>query len=129
MGALSLQGLDAVMTVDGTTDGDVCCASVEQWLGPTWVAGDVVLMDNLGAHIVAGSREVLESHGGQGVYLPPYAPDLPPLEPYWAKVKTALRQVPARTREALEGALEQVLSTVPAMDARHWFAHGGYTVQ
>jgi transposase len=129
IGALSLQGLDAVMTVDGATDGAVFQAYVEQVLGPTLVAGDVVLMDNLGAHKVAWIRETIESHGAQVVYLPPYSPDLSPIEPCWSKVKTALRKAKARTREALDHALAHVLSTVTAIDARNWFTHCGYTIQ
>jgi transposase len=129
LGALSLQGLDAVMTVDGATDGDVFRAYVEQVLGPTLVAGDVVIMDNLGAHKVAGIREAIEQRGAQVIYLPPYSPDLSPIEPCWSKVKTALRKAKARTREALESALEHVLSTVTAVDAQHWFAHCGYARQ
>jgi transposase len=71
----------------------------------------------------------MESQGAQVIYLPPYSPALSPLEPCWSKVKTALRKAKARTREALECALEQVLSTVTAVDARHWFARCGYTIQ
>jgi transposase len=129
IGALSLQGLDAVMTVDGATDGAVFQAYVEQVLGPTLGAGDVVLMDNLGADKVAGSRETIESYGAQVGYLPPYSPDLLPLEPCWSKIKTALRKAKARTREALDHALEHVLPTVTAVDARNWFIHCGYTIQ
>jgi transposase len=128
IGALSLQGLDAVMTVDGATDGDVFQAYVDQVLGPTLVAGDVVMMDNLSAHKVAGIREAIEHRGAQVVYLPPYSPDLSPIEPCWSKIKTALRQAKARTREALERALEHVLPTVTAMDAQHWFIHCGYAI-
>lgn len=128
IGALSLQGLDAVMTLEGATDGDVFQAYVEQVLGPTLVAGDVVGMDTLGAHKVAGIREAIARHGAQVGYLPPYTPDLSPIEPCWSKVKTALRKAKARTREALEHALEQVVSTVTTADAQNWFTHCGYTV-
>lgn len=129
IGALSLQGLEAVLTIDGATDGDVLQAYVEQVLGPTLVTGDVVIRENLGAHKVAGLREALERQGAQVVYWPPYSPDRSPIEPCWSKVKTALRKAKARTREALEHALGHVLSTITAVDARHWFAHCGYTVQ
>ena len=128
-GALSLQGLEAVMTVDEATDGDVGQASVEQVLGPTLVTGDVVLMENLSAHKGAGGREALERPGAQVLYVPPSSPDLSPLEPCWSKGKTALRQAKARTREALVHALGQGWSTVTAVDARTWFIHCGYTVQ
>ena len=129
IGALSLQGLDAVMTVNGATDGDVFQAYVEQVLGPTLVAGDVVIMDNLGAHKVAGIREAIERQGAQVVYLPPYSPDLSPIEPCWSKIKTALRKAKARTRDALERALAEAMSTVTVVDARNWFMHCGYTIQ
>jgi transposase len=129
IGALSLQGRDAVMTVDGATDGAVLRASVAQVLGPTLVAGAIVLMDNLGAHKVAGIREALAERGAQGQDLPPSSPDLSPIAPCWSKSKTAWWQAKARTREAREQALEQGLSTVTAIDARHWFTHCGYPIQ
>jgi transposase len=129
IGALSLQGLDAVMTVEGATDGDVFRTYVEQVLGPTLVAGDIVIMDNLRAHKGVGIREAIEGRGAQVQFLPPYSPDLSPIEPCWSKIKTALRKAKARTREALERALAQALSTVTAVDAQHWFAHCGYPIQ
>jgi transposase len=129
IGALSLQGLDAVMMVDGATDGDGFQAYVEHVLGPTRVAGDVVIMDNLSEYKVAGIREAVECHGAQVIYLLPYSPDLSPSEPCWSKAKTALWKAKARTREALEHALEQVLSTVTAVDARNWFTYCGYSIQ
>lgn len=129
IGTLSLQGLDPVMMGEGATAGDVFRAYIEQGLGPIWVAGDVVIMDNVSAHKVAGIREAIEGRGAQVPYLPPYAPDLSPSELCWSKGKTALRKAKARTREALESALAQVMSTVTARDARNWFTHCGYTVQ
>lgn len=129
IGALSLQGLDAVMTVEGATDGAVFRGYVEPVLGPPLVASDVVILDNLRAHKVAGIREAIEGRGAQVQYLPPYSPDLSPIEPCWSKVKTALRKAKARTSDALESALVTVLATVTAVDARNWFGHCGYTVQ
>ncbi len=129
IGALSLRGLEAVMTVEGATDGDVFRAYVEQVLGPTLVPGDIVFMDNLRAHKVAGIREAIESRGARVQYLPPYSPDLSPIEPCWSKVKIALRKAKARTREALDSAVAHVLTTITAADAQHWFAHCGYPVQ
>lgn len=129
LGALSLQGLEAVMTIEGATDGAVFRAYGEQVLGPTLRPGDVVIMDNLRAHKVAGIREAVEGCGAQVQYWPPYSPDLSPIEPCWSKVKTALRKAKARTNEALERARVTVLSTVTAVDARNWFRHCGYTVQ
>jgi hypothetical protein len=128
-GALSLQGLEAVLPRDGATEGAVVQASVAPGLGPTLVAGAIVILENWSAHTGPGSREALESPGAHVVDVPPSSPDLSPLERCWSQVTTALRKAKARTREALEHALEQVLSTVTAVDARHWFAHCGYAAQ
>ena len=83
-------------------------------------------MDNLQAHKVRGIREAIEGRGAKLIYLPPYSPDLSPIEPCWSKIKTALRAVGARTRRALERAIKQVLLTITESDALAWFAHCGY---
>jgi transposase len=83
-------------------------------------------MDNLKAHKVAGIRETIGATGARLQYLPPYSPGLSPIELCWSKLKTLLRTRAARTREALEQALTDVLTTIPARDARQWFAHCGY---
>ena len=129
IGALSLAGLEAVMTIAGATDGDVFRAYVEQVLGPTLVPGDVVVMDNLRAHKVAGIVDAIEQRGAHVQYLPPYSPDLSPIEPYWSKLKTALRRAKARTHEALNVALANALEMVAASDAHGWFRHCGYPIQ
>jgi transposase len=128
IGTLTSIGLQAVMTVDGATDGEVFRAYVEQVLCPTLQAGDVVILDNLGAHKVAGIREAIESKGAEVIYLPPYSPDLNPIEQCWSKLKSAARAIGARTREALEEAIEVVIKTVSQTDALAWFAHCGYKV-
>jgi transposase len=83
-------------------------------------------MDNLKAHKVAGIREALEAAQVRLVYLPPYSPELSPIELCWSKLKTFLRARAARTREALESAWTDALRTITAQDAHHWFAHCGY---
>ena len=128
LGALGTQGLQALMTVDGATDGEVCGIFVRQVLCPTLRRGDIIVMDNLGAHKVAGIREAIEECGSQVVYLPPYSPDFSPIEPWWSKLKAGLRRVGARTRRALERALTQTLPSLTATDARAWFRHCGYGV-
>jgi transposase len=129
LAALSRQGVGAVMTVDGATDAAVFHAYVEHVLGPTLVPGDVVIMDNLRAHKVAGIRERIEACGARLIYLPPYSPDLSPIEPCWSKLKALLRTAQARTREALDAAIQQVLAAVTASDARGWFRHCGYALR
>jgi transposase len=129
LAALGIDGVEAVMTLDGATDAEVFRAYIEQVLGPTLRPGDVVIMDNLRAHKVAGIREAVEQAGARLLYLPPYSPDLSPIEPCWSKLKTVLRTAQARTREALEQAITQALATVTVSDARHWFHHCGYALQ
>jgi transposase len=129
LAALSRQGIEAVMTVEGATDADVFRAYVEQVLGPTLLPAEVVVMDNLSAHKVHGIREGIAGQGAQLLYLPPYSPDLSPIEPCWSNLKATLRAAKARTREALEAALSHALEMVTDADARGWFAHGGYGVQ
>jgi len=126
LASLGRRGLDALMTVEGATDGEVFKVYVEEVLCPTLRRGDIVVMDNLGAHKVSGVREAIEGRGAKLLYLPPYSPDLSPIEPCWSKIKTILRQAAARTREALEAALQQAISMVSKSDALAWFAHCGY---
>jgi transposase len=127
--ALALQGIEAVMTMDGATDAEVFRAYVEQVVCPTWVPGDIVVRDNLRAHTGAGMRERITARGAQLVYLPPYSPDLSPLEPCWSTLKTLWRAAQARTREALDTARQQALAAVMPSDARRWFRHCGYALR
>jgi transposase len=126
IGALSCQVLEAMLTVEGATDAEVFRAYVQQVLSPTLQPGDIVVMDNLRAHKVSGIREAIEQCGATLLYLPPYSPDLSPIEPCWSKLKTALRAVGARTRQRLERAITQAITTIRETDALAWFAHCGY---
>jgi len=128
VGALSCTGLEAVMMVEGATDADVFRAYVRQVLCPTLCEGDIVIADNLSAHKAAGVREAIAAKGARLLYLPPYSPDLNPIEQCWSKIKTFLRAAKARTREALEVAVRRALATVTESDARAWFAHSGYVL-
>jgi transposase len=128
LGALSCTGLEAVMTIEGATDADVFRAYVREVLGPTLREGDIVIADNLSAHKVAGVQEAIAATGARLLYLPPYSPDLNPIERCWSKIKTCLRAAKARTREALDAAVTRALATVTASDARAWFAHSGYVL-
>ena len=128
LATLSLAGIAAPMTVAGAVDGVVFRTYVEAVLAPTLTEGDIVIMDNLGAHKVAGVRELIEARGARVIYLPPYSPDLNPIEKCWSKIKTYLRAAKARTREALEEALKEALWLVSAKDAIGWFASCGYSL-
>jgi transposase len=128
LGALSCPGLEAMMTVEGATDSDVFRAYVREVLCPTLRAGDIVVADNLSAHKAAGVQEAIAATGARLLYLPPYSPDLNPIERCWSKIKTFLRAAKARTREALDAAVARALATVTEADARAWFAHCGYVL-
>jgi transposase len=129
LAALGSHGVEAVMTIDSATDTEVFRAYVTQVLRPTLHPGDIVIMDNLRVHKAVGIRQAIEQAGAQVVYLPPYSPDLSPIEPCWSKLKTALRTAKARTREALEQAIAQALATITVADAHSWFHHCGYALQ
>ena len=126
LGTMSLRGMEAVMTVPAATDGDVFRAYVEQVLCATLVPGDVLILDNLSAHKVAGIRELIEACGAQLLYLPPYSPDLNPIEKAWSKFKQCLRAAKARTAEALDQAVTAALKTITSDNAAAWFRHCGY---
>lgn len=126
LGALSLRGIGATMTVESATDGDVFTAYVEQVLCPILQPDDTVVMDNLSAHKVAGIRELVLARGAHVLYLPPYSPDLNPIEMAWSKVKQFLRAAKARSKEALDQAVTDALKTITAQNAAAWFTHCGY---
>lgn len=126
LASLGLTGLGAMMTVNGATDGDVFKVYAEEVLCPGLRRGDIVVMDNLGAHKVSGIREAIERRGAKLIYLPPYSPDWSPIEKCWSKIKSVLRGIGARTRETLEAAIKQAIGTITESDALAWFAHCGY---
>src|SRR2546421_7155685 len=98
LGALSLAGVQALMTIKGATDGDTFLVFVREVLAPTLHEGDVVIWDNLGAHRSMVVRQAVEARGARLIFLPPYSPDMNPIERCWSKIKTFLRAAKARTR-------------------------------
>lgn len=121
LGAMSLRGMIATMTIEEPTDADIFLAYVEQVLCPALKPGDVVVMDNLSSHKVAGVRQWIESVGAELLYLPPYSPDLNPIEKAWAKLKQLLRSAKARTKEALEQAIGDAIKLISPENAKAWF--------
>jgi transposase len=128
LGALSLAGIVAAMTVEGFTDGAVFLAFLQEVLMPQLRPGQLLLMDNLRAHKVPGVAAACAAAGVRLLYLPPYSPDFSPIEECWSKVKTLLRTKAARTLEALEQAIAEALAAITSQDAHGWFAHAGYCV-
>lgn len=125
LSALSLGGLLATMTIEEATDGDIFLAYLEQVLGPKLRPGNVVVMDNLSAHKVAGVEQLIQAAGAELLYLPPYSPDLNPIEKAWAKLKQLLRSAKARTAEALHQAIAELLPQITPQNAQAWFRHTG----
>lgn len=128
IGAVRLEGVAALSSIEQAMDGSAFLVFVREALVPTLRKGDVVVMDNLGAHKVAGVKESIEAAGAKLLYLPPYSPDYNPIENFWSKLKQFLRDVAARTPEALGQAIQQGALTVTASDLRGWFAHCGYSL-
>jgi transposase len=123
---LRCDGVTAPAVFDGAINGELFLAYVAQVLAPTLAAGEVVIMDNLNSHKVAGVREAIEARGASVLYLPPYSPDLNPIEKVFAKLKTLLRAAGARTREALWTLLGGLLDRFPPAECANYLAHAGY---
>ena len=121
LGAMSLRGMIATMTIEAATDEDVFDAYLEHVLCPQLKAGDVVVMDNLSSHQVEGVRQRIEKEGAELIYLPPYSPDLNPIENAWSKLKQLLGTAKARSKEELEHALTEGLKLISPEDATAWF--------
>lgn len=124
--ALRLDGLTAPLVIDGAVNGDLFVAYVEQVLVPALRPGDVVVMDNLSCHKRARVRELIEGAGCTLLYLPPYSPDLNPIELAFAKLKALLRKAGKRTMDELWNFLGEALDAFSPEECRNYFRHCGY---
>ena len=124
--ALGADGLGAPMVVDGAIDGDVFVAYARQVLVPALRAGDIVVMDNLSSHKRAEVRAAIEGAGCALRYLPPYSPDLNPIEQAFAKLQALLRRAKERTVEGLWAFLGQALDAFTPQECRNYLQHCGY---
>jgi transposase len=129
LGAMTVDGLVATMTIESPTDGEVFLAYLQQVLCPRLRPGQVVVMDNLSAHKNPAVRGYIEQTGAQLLYLPPYSPDFNPIEQCWAKIKESLRAAKARLLEVLDQALTTAIAAVTSRNATAWFHHCGYGVR
>jgi transposase len=123
---MTLSGMGPSLAVEGATTAVVFEAYVERVLAPSFRPGQVMVMDNLGAHRPKRVRELMEERGCELVYLPSYSPDYNPIEEAFAKIKNLLREASARTKGALVEAIGTALSAISAQDARGFFEHAGY---
>jgi transposase len=126
VGGLRLAGMTAPMVLDGPMDGPAFRAYVEQVLAPTLKPGDIVVLDNLPAHKPAAVRTAIEATGAELRYLPPYSPDLNPIEMAFAKLKALLKKAAARTVEDLWRAIAEALPCLAADECRNYFADAAY---
>jgi transposase len=126
VGALRCDGLTAPLVVDGAINGELFLAYVEQVLLPTLKPGDVVIMDNLRVHKIAGVREAIEAASARLLFIPPYSPDLNPIEMAFSKVKALLRAKAIRTAEALWKALGNLCDSFSPQECANYFRHDGY---
>jgi transposase len=127
--ALTQRGIRCATTVDGAVNGEVFRAFVRQVLVPALRPGDLVVLDNLAAHKVPGVREAISAAKAEVVYLPPYSPDLNPIENAFSKIKQGLRSAQHRTQQKLWNNTQQVLETITPADAAGYFRHCGYSLQ
>ena len=123
---LRTTGLTAPMVLDGAMNGAAFKAYVEQVLVPSLTPGDIVIMDNLSSHKVAGVREAIGAAGAFLLYLPPYSPDLNPIELAFSKLKALLRKAAARSVEDLWRVIAELLDEFPPQECLNFFRHAGY---
>ena len=123
---LRLSGMTAPWVLDGPMDGDAFRVYIHEVLGPTLKRGDVVVLDNLPAHRVAGIREAVTARRAQLFYLPPYSPDLNPIEMAFAKLKALLRHEPARTIDGLVARIGTLLDRFHPTECANFFNAAGY---
>ena len=126
LAALRTSGLTAPLVVDGAINGAIFLAYVQQHLAPTLKPGDIVVMDNLSAHKVAGVQTAIEAVGARVLYLPPYSPDLNPIETVFSKFKWLVRSAEERTVEALWKVCGELIDEFPEAECRNHIRHCGY---
>jgi transposase len=126
LSSMSSEGMGPSLAVEGATTASVFEAYVEKVLAPSLHKGQIVVMDNLGAHRPKRVRELIEERGAELLYLPAYSPDYNPIEEAFAKIKNLLRKAAARTKEALVEVIGAALCAISAQDARGFFEHAGY---
>jgi transposase len=124
--SVRLDGTTVSMLIDGAMNGEKFKDYVQNHLVPHLRKGDVVVMDNLACHKVAGVREAIEGAEARAAYLPPYSPELNPIEEMWSKIKAHLRKEKARSHDRLLPAISTAFQLVCPSDVQGWFQHSGY---
>ena len=125
---MDLSGASATMLLEGSVDTLAFNAYCEEVLRPELKSGDVIVLDNLGAHRASRIEEIAAACGAEVLWLPPYSPDFSPIEQMWSKMKSYLRKAKARTNEELDRAIVESLNLITTSDCLGWFRHCGYQV-
>jgi transposase len=126
LAGLREKGLTAPLVVDGAINGEIFLAYVQQHLAPALKPGDIVIMDNLSSHKVAGVQEAIEAAGASLMFLPPYSPDFNPIEQVFSKLKALLRKARERTVSALWDRIGKLLDRFEPAECRNYFRNSGY---
>ena len=127
LSSIRLNGQIESCVYDGALTGELFKGWVKEVLCPSLKEGDIVIMDNLSSHKVAGIEEMIRSVGARVKYLPPYSPDMNPVELMWSKIKAILREMKGRTEDELMQAISKALEEVSQEDIAAWFRHCGYS--
>lgn len=128
LSSVRLDGTIVPVCFEGALNGEIFKTYISDFLAPTLRAGDIVFMDQLSSHMVKGITEAVEAKGAFAFYLPPYSPDLNPIEQMWSKIKAHIRKVKARTKAALFDAIRDALNLVSSADITAWFLNAGFSV-
>jgi len=126
IGAVSSKGVEAAVYGEWSTDGEIFLEFVNKQLVPRLNKGKVVIMDNVSFHKVIGVKEAIEAAGAQLVFLPPYSPDLSPIENMWSKIKSVLKKFAPRTKSQFRKVIRNAFRAVEQRDLISWFRHCGY---
>lgn len=128
LSSVRLDGTTVPMVFEGALNGDLFQVYVDQMLIPSLKLGDIVVMDNLSSHKINGISEAIRAAGASVMYLPPYSPDLNPIELMWSKIKAILRKLKVRSKDLLDAAIVYAFDSVSRADIVAWFAHDGYAL-
>jgi transposase len=129
LSSIRLDGTSVPCVFEGALNGELFREYVLKFLAPTLHRGDIVVMDNLSSHKVSGVVEAIETVGAKVMFLPPYSPDLNPIEMMWSKIKAILRKLKTRAKDLLIDNIAFALDCVSASDVAGWFSHDGYLLQ
>jgi transposase len=126
LSAISFEKVEAALYGEWAVDGEIFLNFITKSLRPVLKGRHVVIMDNVAFHQVNGVMEAIESTGARLVYLPPYSPDLNPIEQMWGKIKTCLRKGSARTLDAFAVSIKNAFLSISSNDLGNWYKHCGY---